>query len=147
MIIDIKTYKPVNTDIYLFDTNIWLYLFCPLGQYNQLIIRNYSQFFNNVLKTSATIYFTSLVASEFINRYLHLEFYFLQKKNPSKYKKFKDHFRGTQDYLNASKLIESTVKVKILKVSRKLDDNFSGIDLEKVLIEMSNSDFNDEYLK
>ncbi len=32
---DVETYIPQDGDKYFFDANIWLYFYCPIGDYNK----------------------------------------------------------------------------------------------------------------
>ena len=43
-IFDITTYSPKKDEPFLFDANIWMYLYCPLGNYKRKTIRIYDQF-------------------------------------------------------------------------------------------------------
>ena len=73
MIIDIKKHNPSGSESYLLDTNIWLFLYCPIGNYKKDIISKYSSFYNKLLKAHSTLYTTSLILSEFINTYLRID--------------------------------------------------------------------------
>jgi len=145
IIINISSYSPKKSEPFLFDANIWMYLYCPLGNYNKRIIRIYDQFLKQLIHANSTIYISSLVLSEFFNAYCRLEFYIKKKKNPSRYNDYKKDFRTTQEYRELMTIIKKTVKSQILKLAQRIDDEFSDIDIDKLFSIMDKSDFNDCY--
>lgn len=142
---NIAHYQPQSNDRFFFDANIWMYLYCPLGNYNNNIIRKYDNFFKQILKNRSTVFISSLVLSEFINTYLKLEFNILKYQFPDKYSDFKKDFRNTEKYKNLIRDISTTLKGQILKFAKRIDDNFKKIDLDKILFDLEHSDFNDNY--
>jgi len=144
-ILDIEAYTPTQNDKLFFDANIWLYLFSPIGNYKRNIIKKYDGFLKKILKANASIFISSLILSEFFNAYVKKEFYILQAKYPRKYKNFKTDFRITKEYSELITDIESIVRTKILKISKRMDDEFVSIDLEKVFTDIDKADFNDKY--
>lgn len=79
--IPLMSYEPKADDKIFLDTNIWLYLFCPIGNYKNEIIDQYSTVFYKILKSGCRIYTTSLVISEFFNTYCRIDFRIKIKKN------------------------------------------------------------------
>ncbi|MFZ5515366.1 MAG: type II toxin-antitoxin system VapC family toxin [Candidatus Zhuqueibacterota bacterium] len=144
-IIDISSYAPKKSEPFLFDTNIWMYLYCPLGNYNKKIIRIYDQFLKRLIQANSTIYISSLILSEFFNAYCRLEFNIKKKKNPSRYNNYKKDFRTTQGYRDLMTIVMTTVKSQILKLAQQIDDDFSIISVEKLFSIIGKSDFNDCY--
>lgn len=144
-IIDISSYTPKKSEPFLFDANIWMYLYCPLGNYNKKIIRIYDQFLKQIIQANSTIYISSLILSEFFNAYCRLEFNIKKKKNPSRYNDYKKDFRTTQEYCDLITIIKTTVKNQILKLAHRIDDEFSNIDIDKLFSIIGISDFNDGY--
>lgn len=144
-IIAIDSYQPQDKDKFFFDTNIWMYLYCPIGNYNQEIIRKYDGFLKRVLLAKSSIFISSLVLSEFFNTYTRLEFNILKKKEPSKYQDFKRDFRRTELYKKLVLQIKATVKTQILKLAKRLNDKFSYINLDELFKDIERSDFNDNY--
>ncbi|MCH8120053.1 MAG: hypothetical protein IIC00_10030 [Planctomycetes bacterium] len=43
-VMDVETYVPQDGDKYFFDANIWLYFYCPIGNYNKNTISKYRWF-------------------------------------------------------------------------------------------------------
>ena len=144
-ITDIHTYAPSKDETFLIDTNVWLYLFCPLGNYKPFIIKPYENFFDRAIKNGSVFYISSLIVSEFINRYFRLEFNILNTNNKI-YKDFKKDFRPSQHYKSIAKTIRSTLKQNILKIAKPLDDNFSNLDINKIVDSIDTIEFNDEYI-
>ncbi len=108
MIIDIQTHTPSKSEHYILDTNIWLFLYCSIGNYKRSTIKKYSSFYNKLLKADSTLYTTSLILSEFINRYLRIDCRF----NNVHIKKYKSDYRPSQAFSETFKIIEQTVKEK-----------------------------------
>ncbi len=144
-ILNIETYTPTQNDRLFFDADIWLYLFSPIGNYKRDIIKKYDGFLKNTIEANASIFISSLILSEFFNAYARKEFNILKNKYPQKYKNFKTDFRGTKEYSALMTEIKSIVKTKILKISKRIDDGFGSIDLEKVFTDIDKADFNDKY--
>ena len=40
--IDISTYNPTKNDSFFVDNNVWMYLFCPVGNYNEYLVNTYN---------------------------------------------------------------------------------------------------------
>ena len=146
-IIDISTYNPNKNDKFFFDANIWMYLFCPIGNYRKDIVAKYDGFLKKAIQSKSLIFISSLVLSEFVNAYARVEFNILKKKYPVKYKDFKKDFRKTEKYKKLAKEIKTVVKAKILKLSKKINDKFKDINLDKVFENIEEADFNDNYYK
>ena len=58
--IPLMSYEPKYDDKIFFDTNVWLYLFCPIGNYKSKIIEQYSTVFYKILKSGCRIYTTHI---------------------------------------------------------------------------------------
>ncbi len=144
-IVEIDSYTPTSDDKFLFDANIWLYLYCPIGNYKKGIIKKYDGFLKNVIHSKSSIYVSSLILSEVFNRWVRLDFDILKESDPSKYIDFKRNFRNTQNYKDSVSTIKTVVKSQIMKIAHRIDDKFSTISLDKLFEEIENSDFNDNY--
>lgn len=143
--ISILSYTPSSEDKFFVDNNIWMYLFCPLGNYREETVDAYNIFFLKLLQNKCTIYTSTLILSEFFNSYSRVDFNIKKSQNPSRYRDYKRDFRNTDEFNLLSKEICDIIKDKILKYSVRLDDNFSTIDIYSILTEDSNFDFNDKY--
>jgi predicted nucleic acid-binding protein len=143
-IINIKSYSPKSSDVFFFDNNIWMHLFCPIGNFNQSRQKVYSSFLQSVQTSRATIFISSLVLSEFTNSYLRLDF--AQWKNTTKnysadYKK---------DYVASSQYVTTVNEIKIhlnriMRFCEKSSDNFNAININDVFSHIQSIDFNDSY--
>ncbi len=144
-VIDINTFSPSAYDRFFFDNNIWMYLFCPLGNYKKSRIKKYDRFLKKVVEAKAQIFISSLILSEFFNTFAHTEFNILRRQEPDKYKNFKNDFRNTNKYKKLLKDIKTIVKSQILKLANRLDDQFKSIDIDSTLDNIEEHDFNDKY--
>jgi predicted nucleic acid-binding protein len=143
-IFDIKNFSPKSSDIFFFDNNIWMYLFCPIGNYNQKKQRAYSGFLQSVQTSRAMIFISSLILSEFANRYLRMDFE--QWKNTSgKFSAdFKINYVGSSQYLKTADELNIQIN-KIMRLCEKSSDNFNAINLNDVFTHLRSIDFNDSY--
>jgi predicted nucleic acid-binding protein len=145
-IIDINSYQPQKDDIFFFDTNIWMYLYCPLGDYKKHITQPYSNFFKKVLSKKSSIFIASVVLAEFFNACTRLEFNLLKNKEPEIYQDFKKDFRNSEHYKSTVITIKNVVKHHILKVAQRIDDKFNHINVDELFTDIELSDFNDNYI-
>lgn len=126
------------------DTNILIFLFSPSSMpknSQQQKISKYSDILNNVRKNENEIFVSSLVISEFINRYLRLDFN--KKKEQSKtmdYKKdYRNNVEGRKAFDMAMKQLE---KFYTLTSAKHIGDGFESVEFS-AFSEKSNLDFND----
>ena len=142
-IIEIDSYQPKPTEKFFFDTNIWMFLLCPLGNYREHIIAQYGNFFKKVKEEKSLLFVSSLVLSEFFNAYVRLEFALWKEKdcNNTKYSEFKK----TQTYKDQVFEASYVIKNVMLKFAERVDDKFREMDIEELFAQMENSDLNDNY--
>lgn len=141
---NIKDYDPKGMDVFFFDNNIWMLLFCPLGRYNLNRQRGYSAFLKDVETANSTIVVNSLVLSEFANRYLRIDFEQWKNDENNFEAKYKEDFVGCDRYTETAEEIKSQIN-KILNVCDKFNDEFNSIDIDSILDKLQNIDFNDSY--
>ena len=146
MITDITKFVPQKNENFLIDTNIWLYLFCPIGNYKTKQIKPYEDFFDKAIKNGSIFFISSLILSEFINRYLRLEYAILNVQNNNAFPDFKKDFRPSQEYKAVSSIIYTTLKQNILKIAKSLDDSFTTLNIDQIVASIGDIDFNDEYI-
>lgn len=144
-ILDIKTYQLKADEKFLLDANIWLYLYCPLGNYRQTAIQGYDGFLKKAIGVKATILVSSLVLSEVINRWLRLDFGIYRKLHKKKNMDFKTDYRPTANCKGLSQNIAGIIEKKMFQIAGRIDDNFSGIDSSDILNNLADNDFNDLY--
>ena len=136
--------RPGST--YMFDTNVWLYIFGPVagaGTYRQ---RMYSRLLSDIMSRKAGLFITSLVVSEYINRVLRIGFDNWKETTGNPRADFKRDYRNTEDYSEV--LSDAKLQIReILNLCNRYPDNFNAIDIESVLNMMGQSaDYNDAYL-
>ena len=144
-IIDIANYQPRSTDVFFFDNNIWMYLFCPIAGYQKHKQQKYSDFFSKINIAKACIWINSLVLSEFCNAWLKIEYENWRRKPENVMKsKYKLDFIPSDTYKKSVSQIKLTL-TQILNNTERCSDEFNSIDLENVYKELDNCDFNDSY--
>ncbi len=143
-VLDIKKYSPRSSDIFFFDNNVWMYIFCPLGNYNKAKQSIYSSLLQNITSAKGTIFINSLILSEFTNRYLRMDFEQWKKQNNYYNFGFKKDYIGTEQYRDTVKEIKRIINI-ILSFCEKSSDNFNAVNLDEVLKHFSDIDFNDSY--
>lgn len=144
-IIKVSQHNPNQSFGYLFDTNVWLYIYGPVAGSNAKKQRIYSNLLNSILERKAVIFITSLVLSEYINRVLRIGFQ--QWKDNGNYSAdYKRDYRSTDDYKD--NLADAIAQVEdILKITQRRPDDFNAMDINAILAAMSqSSDYNDSYL-
>lgn len=143
IVFDIEKYQPKLNETFFFDNNVWMFLFCPVGNYEIKKQRAYAEFFKRVQSSRSAIFINSLVLSEFCNRWLRIE-YAIWKKKLGEEKDYKKDFVGSSEYKSTVKDIKDAVN-RILSVSSRVTDDFNAIEINEVYNEFSEIDFNDSY--
>ncbi|MEH6989613.1 type II toxin-antitoxin system VapC family toxin [Cytobacillus firmus] len=144
-VIHISKYEPTEEDSFFFDANIWMHLFCSVGDYSHRNVNAYNSFFQKVLEANSKIYTTSMVLSEFFNAYCKVEYHITRgNKSLSEYS-YKHNFRRSQEFEDLMGLIQNIVKNRILKNTSRLNDNFENINIDLLFNEPKDFDFNDQY--
>lgn len=141
---NIKSYHISSDDNFFFDNNIWMFLFCPTVTHIKKQ-KQYSSFFSSAISSKACIWINSLVLSEFCNSWLRIEF--------NKWKKLPANLTRCdykKDFVKSSKYNDTILEIQeiipeILKYSERGSDNFNAIEIENVINELSECDFNDSY--
>lgn len=146
-IINIKTYKPKPEDVFILDSNIWVYLFDKSSvpdQYIENSIDVYTDFYKKVLLCNAKILLTSFNVREIVQTLIKNDFntYKAMFKDISD-TSFKKSYRPSEYYKNLLVQIKIVIS-KILKVSEKIQDGFNTFPYEKFLNQ--DIDFPDEYI-
>ncbi|MCK4663679.1 MAG: PIN domain-containing protein [Bacteroidales bacterium] len=140
--INIVSYSPKASDKFFFDNNVWMYLYCPIGNYNQFSVSKYSDFFGKIIDAGATIYVSSLILSEFFNSYSRLDFNIWRNGEDKNYKK---DFRPTERFKETSEIIVNTIESRILGIAERINDEFTNIPIEEINEKCKDLDFNDGY--
>lgn len=142
---DITTYKPSSSDVFFFDNNVWMFLFCPIVNYERLKQKKYASFFSDVNSAKSCIWINSLVLSEFCNAWLRIVYNNWKKKAKNTLNNdYKKDFVGSQGYNDSIREIKLTLQ-SILKKAERTTDDFNSINLDHIFTELENCDFNDSY--
>lgn len=122
---------------YFFDTNIWLYIYGPIGWPDQRSDA-YSKALKKIRNSDGTIYINCMIISEFINAFSRIEF-----KQQTGFTRFKE-FRNSLTFRVIAQEIAYNVR-KILRSTLACDPELQAIDLPEVmdLFEQGKYDFND----
>lgn len=139
----LKTYTIKEDDKFFFDTNIWMYLHCGIGNYNPKVVEDYSDFYQKVKTANNPILTSTLLLSEFVNAYSRLEFNII--KNQDGLTDFKKDFRDTVDYKHIFDHINLLTQKKLLGGSTKIQDEFDKFEEDSFFNNPNTYDFNDEY--
>lgn len=143
--IKIKDYYPTQQESFFFDNNIWMFLFSPIAQYQKEKQKTYSRFFEKALESGSTIFTSSLILSEFVNRNLRMAFDRWKEMTSNYSAQYKKDYIGCNDYKINISLIKKSVK-KILASSEKISDNFRNINIDKIQSLLEIIDYNDSYI-
>ena len=119
-----------------------MYLYCPIGQYNENIVNVYSDFFGRALDVQSTIYVSSLIISEFYNSFIRLDFNIWKKTQSLDYKK---DFRPTEQFQKTNQLVLRSIESRILGVSKRINEDFSTLSIENIIERVGLLDYNDSY--
>jgi predicted nucleic acid-binding protein len=143
-VLNISNYQPKSSDVFFFDNNVWMYLFCPLANAKKEQQKKYSDFYKMVNIVSACVWINSLVLSEFCNAWLRIEFKNWKAKNKTFNADFKKDFVKSKSYLETIEEIKVALN-KIRNNTEKTNDEFNSINFSNILTELENCDFNDSY--
>ena len=140
---DLSSYSFKSEDRILVDTNIWLYLFPAPGNPHQRYAQQYSTGFANLVSAQAQPILDPMVLSEYLNRYIRIEWAGNYKGT---YPRFKD-FRNSSDFSEVASSAKTFAK-KILNFCQVHSIPASELDLSLALADFSsgNVDFNDAIL-
>ena len=143
-VLDVSNYSPRQTDLFLFDTSVWILLFCPIGNTREFEQRSFSSFLKKVRSSRSSIFMTSLILSEYANVCLKMDFNNWVKTNSRIDAKYKRDYVGTDRYKKIVNLLIPTM-MNIMSLCEKGSDNFSHLDINKILGHFQSIDFNDSY--
>lgn len=140
----IKDYEVKSGDIFFFDNNIWMFIFAQIANSNHPKQQIYSKFLRDVQSARASIFVSSLILSEYINRSMRLGFEQWKESTQNFAADYKKDYRNTDDYKETLEVVKSEVK-EIIKLCDKMPDNFNAINEDIVFKNMDQCDFNDAY--
>ena len=145
-IYNINDFEVKSNKTFIFDANIWLYLFSPLHEKAQKEIKAYSKFLESTISRNCTIYITSSIISEIANVILRSEYKFIQERE-GKQISYKHEFIGSQKYVETMNSINTIISI-ILNIENveKINDQFNGINIDSIINNTKIIDWNDSYL-
>ena len=143
-LIDISDYSPKSSDIFFFDNNIWMFLFCPLANFGKNKQKVYSSFLKEIKIADSTIFISSLILSEFANRYFRMDYELWKSETTPVNPSFKKEYIGSMRYSGTVIEVKKQIK-RILKICERTPDNFNAINMEMILRHLEYIDFNDSY--
>lgn len=133
-----------SNQTFLFDTNIWMFLFCPIGNYKDTKQQTVSKFFERTLAApNSQIIITSAIVSEFANAFLRLDWKLWQEETNSSGNNFKSTFFQSDRCKSTRGTIANILTTKILPLSERYPDSFNAIDINDILKLYEILDFND----
>ncbi len=141
--IDVRTYSVKPDDVFLFDNNIWMYLFASIANAKANKQRIYTDFLRRVISANATIAISSLIVSEYVNRCLRMNFGIWKDEQGDNTLDYKKDYRPTAECRNASEVVSIEIG-EILSLSKRYSDDFNIIDITSLI--NPSEDFNDAYL-
>lgn len=144
MVIDIQQHTPNNSDKFLVDTNILVFLFCPIANNRPSKVKKYSKYFSTLISSQSEVYITSQILSEFINVYFRIDFG-LYKNRIGYVADYKKDYRQSQDFKKAAKTLKGIISNQVLKTFKRLDDDFNNCNIQNILNELEDIDHNDGY--
>lgn len=140
----IGSYEVKSGESYFFDNNVWMLLFSPIANSRARSQRLYSNLLRDIQSRDGMIFISSLLLSEYINSNLRLSFDVWKYNTGNVNADYKKDYRHSSEYLEDVAAVAVQVK-DILKIATRMPDDFNAINIDYILRDMSNSDFNDEY--
>ena len=141
----IDSYEVKTGASFFFDNNVWMFLFAPIANAHKGKQKKYASLFRTIQAMGGTIFISSLVLSEYVNRCLRLAFNQWKEDTRQSYGvEYKKDYRKTEDYRLALEDVKGQV-MAILKCSERMPDDFNAINIEALLNTMSDGDYNDSY--
>ena len=136
----VADYNPTAGESFFVDANVWLFLYYPMGNNQKALQTRYSNFIDRVVRANASLYTSSQVLSEFVNRCVDNEFKL--KVEDWRNKDKKRDFRETSLYTDSlDQTVLPSIK-NILKLSDPCPDNFDSCNFDQLLKELQHDDFN-----
>lgn len=142
----ISNYEVSATEEFFFDTNVWIFIFMPIGEAKSKKQKLYSQLLKDICSRDACLWINSLVIAEYVNAGLRLEFNQWKERNQKYGAEYKRDFRPTKDYEIALDDIKNQV-AEILKICKRRPDDFNSLNVDGIISSMGNKlDFGDSML-
>lgn len=137
----LSNYNIKEEDKFLFDANVWIYIYYSIDESRTYAAEKYSDFYGKILEAGNPIYTNSLVISEIINRLERLEFDRVKKVD--RLERYKRDFRNNPKYSDTLGYIRLLVENKILSNSNSMNDCFESFNYNTFITSEKTMDFND----
>ncbi|OCQ93326.1 PIN domain-containing protein [Oscillatoriales cyanobacterium USR001] len=140
----ISSYRFSQTDVLLFDTNVWLYIYGPMGEQYPRYRATYTLALIRSRAAKARILLDVLVLSEFINAYAR--FIYNQLPAATKPAEFKT-FRKSADFQPIGEEIARQSE-KVIERCELIESGFTRVNLREMIGDYAagQCDFNDQIL-
>ncbi|KYG71760.1 PIN domain-containing protein [Roseivirga ehrenbergii] len=138
----IKKFKPKASQVFFFDSNIWLYLLYPQGNLMaQSYIKTYSEFSDKILRNHCSVVTNIIQISEIINVVIKQEYNIYNRKGGElNFKNFRDSKEGKTSLIKAKTLIDQLIRITQIQ-SETLTDS----EIRLIVNQCDCADFNDVY--
>lgn len=131
----IGTHVVAPNNNYIFDTNVWMFLFAPIAGVQSYKQERYTKLLSDIMSRGATVWISSIIVSEYVNAVLRLSFSQWKENNMLQRADFKRDFRSTQEYKTTLQDINNQL-TEMFKVSTRRPDDFNSIDIISILDSM-----------
>lgn len=146
MIAQLKDYRAKASELFLFDTNIWLFLFAPIGGYEVKKQEGYTKFLEHISSVNGRVVVTALVFSEIASVLYWKAFKDFEKALGQQgiTADRKKNFLGSDKH-NELLALTRSVYNSILKIADRYPDDFNSIDMPAIQVGMRQGSFEDAY--
>lgn len=138
-----KAFDVKSNQSFFFDNNIWMFLFCPIANFNEVKQQAISNLFEKILSRNCVIIVNNLIISEFCNTYLRLDFNLWKEDLKTPLANFKNDYFSSKRAFDVRGDIANTVNNKILKISEKHPDSFNAVNFDEIFKTYEVLDYND----
>lgn len=140
---NLTAYSFSESEAFLLDANVWLYLYPPPSGSKHRFVQQYSDGLKSMRIAGAQLIMDAMVLSEYLNAYCRIEWNVLHQ---TRYPEFKS-FRKSAAFKTVGKGAASSVR-SMLKLCTCHDHPFAAVDIEQVLngFAAGATDFNDGLL-
>lgn len=138
-----KNFDVKSNQSFFFDNNIWMFLYCPIANFNEAKQQSISNLFEKILSRNSVIIINSLIISEFCNAYLRLDFNLWKEEIQNPTANFKNDYFSTKRAVDTRKVIANTVNNRMLKISERHPDSFNAINFDTIFKTYELIDYND----
>lgn len=140
---DLARYTFSEGEALLLDANVWLHIFSPPSGNTPSFARGYDAALKRMLAARTHLAVDALILSEYLNRYIRIEWAALHKQAQPNFKKFRQSPAFAAVGQGAALFAR-----RILKLCSRYDNPFATANIDQVLtnFESGNQDFNDGLL-